>query len=568
MKLLPINLDDLINARAVESIRIEYKTSWTELTKKAICKSICAFANDIMNLNGGYIILGIEEQNGLPILPPKGLSGHNFDHLQQEIRVICKKIDPEYQPLIIPERFMNEDILIIWVPGGDNRPYKAPDERNPKEQVFYVRQGSESVKAKDDLLRQLMELTAKTPYDDRLNHTTNVLDISPILVKRYLSEVKSDLLSNTPPLSDEDLYRALRIVGSVHNYLVPRNCSLMFFSERPDKFFEGCRFEVVQFGDDAGGNLIEERKFVGPINLQIESVLDYLDNLTNVQLLKVPGKAKVDRNMAYPYEALEESVVNAAYHRSYDNSTEPNKIYLYPDRIEIISYPGPVAGVKLEHFRSAGPVPPVPTRNRRVGEFLKELRLAEMRGTGIPKIKRTMEQNGSPAPTIDFDENKTYFRIVLPAHPRYVVVHALRESSYLWSIGEKNPAIELLQKTFNQNPNSGSIAGQLIEYYYIKEVYEKAETTFEQFHREKLRYEPLQPYLRYFKLLGGAGKSEDAKRVILMASESDYDEDPYEIGLAFKRLKINDRAHTFFLKSIHNMIPNLSFCIITLKSKP
>ena len=95
-------------------------------------------------------------------------------------------------------------------------------------------------------------------------------------------------------------------------------------------------------------------------------------------------------------------------------------MYLYPNRIEVISYPGPVPGIEQRHLDGHAPMPPVPARNRRIGEYLKELRLAEARGTGIPKIRRTMEQNGSPAPRFDFDEGRTYFRVTLPAHPEHV----------------------------------------------------------------------------------------------------------------------------------------------------
>lgn len=55
-------------------------------------------------------------------------------------------------------------------------------------------------------------------------------------------------------------------------------------------------------------------------------------------------------------------------------------------------------------------------RNRRIGEFLKELDLTEGRSTGIPKVLRVMAENGSPAPEFDTDEDRTYFLIRLPVH--------------------------------------------------------------------------------------------------------------------------------------------------------
>ncbi|MFL6199399.1 MAG: ATP-binding protein [Thermoanaerobaculia bacterium] len=114
-----------------------------------------------------------------------------------------------------------------------------------------------------------------------------------------------------------------------------------------------------------------------------------------------------------------ECLVNAVYHRSYEGEPEPTKVYLYPDRMEIINYPGPMPGIEREHFRPGAGIPPVPARNRRIGELLKELRLAEARGTGVPKVFRAMENNGSPPPRFDFDDARTYFRVTLPAHPEH-----------------------------------------------------------------------------------------------------------------------------------------------------
>ena len=59
---LPINVEELIRSNIVESTRIEYKSDWNP---EPVIHSITAFANDIDNTGGGYIILGIEEENGI-----------------------------------------------------------------------------------------------------------------------------------------------------------------------------------------------------------------------------------------------------------------------------------------------------------------------------------------------------------------------------------------------------------------------------------------------------------------------------------------------------------------------
>ncbi len=52
-----------------------------------------------------------------------------------------------------------------------------------------------------------------------------------------------------------------------------------------------------------------------------------------------------------------------------------------------------------------------------IGDFLKELHLAEGRGTGFPKIRRTLEANGPPGPIFETDEERTYFLTTLHIHP-------------------------------------------------------------------------------------------------------------------------------------------------------
>ena len=67
----------------------------------------------------------------------------------------------------------------------------------------------------------------------------------------------------------------------------------------------------------------------------------------------------------------EEAVVNAVYHRGYD-VREPVEIRIMHDELVVLSYPGPDRSVRLEQLR-AGKAMPRRYRNRRIGEFLKEL---------------------------------------------------------------------------------------------------------------------------------------------------------------------------------------------------
>src|SRR5437763_13032379 len=59
-------------------------------------------------------------------------------------------------------------------------------------------------------------------------------------------------------------------------------------------------------------------------------------------------------------------------------------------------------------------------RNRRIGEFLKELELTEGRGTGIPTMRQALRANGSPPPRFKTDRNRTYFLAEILIHRQFL----------------------------------------------------------------------------------------------------------------------------------------------------
>ena len=58
-------------------------------------------------------------------------------------------------------------------------------------------------------------------------------------------------------------------------------------------------------------------------------------------------------------------------------------------------------------------------RNRRIGDFLKELGLTEGKATGIPTIQEKLALNGSPAANFETDNERTYFMAIIPVHPQF-----------------------------------------------------------------------------------------------------------------------------------------------------
>ncbi len=255
MTALPINVDELLRGQIVEWERLEFKKGWNP---EEIIHTICAFANDINNWGGGYLIIGIEEDKGQPIFPPVGLSANKIDEIQKELVNLSYRLRPHYHPIVAPVVFQEKMIMLIWCPGGQS----------------------------------------------------------------------------------------------------------MFIKE---------------------------------------------------EIRKRPDRAEADRFYNYPYVALEEALANAVYHKDY-GQREPIEISIKPDRIEILSFPGPLPPLKIEDLNK-GSARVRTYRNRRIGDFLKELHLTEGRCTGVPKIHKAMEANGSPPAIFETDQECQYFLTILPIHP-------------------------------------------------------------------------------------------------------------------------------------------------------
>ena len=92
---LHINIEDLLSSRTIESDRIEFKQGWNP---DAIYRTICAFANDFDNTGGGYIVIGIEEEDGVAKRSVKGVAAKEIAEIQKKIIGFNKLINPEYFP--------------------------------------------------------------------------------------------------------------------------------------------------------------------------------------------------------------------------------------------------------------------------------------------------------------------------------------------------------------------------------------------------------------------------------------------------------------------------------------
>ncbi len=414
---LPVNIDELINQKVVESNRIEFKRDWNPTP---IIHSICAFANDIDNVGGGYIIIGVDEKDGSPVLPVCGIEQSRIDAILKELVGYCRCIEPLYNPVIEPILFQEKYIIVIRVAGGYGRPYKVSKDvfSEKANKLYYIRKFSSTIVASPDEEKELFYVSTDIPFDDRANLAADIGDLDIGLLRQHLKEVGSSLYDISTKSDVLEIAKDMQLVSGPPENIKPLNVGILMFSECPEKYFRYAGIEVVDIPDPTGSNMTE-KTFTGPIQRQLRDALAFIKNYTIKEaVIKSPDKAESVRIFNYPYAAIEEILANAVYHRSYQIN-EPITVRINPESIEITSFPGfdrSISDKNIAELQIRARV----YRNRRIGDFLKELKLIEGRNTGFPNAIKALNTNGSGALKFDMDENRSYLSITIPIHPYFV----------------------------------------------------------------------------------------------------------------------------------------------------
>ena len=171
------------------------------------------------------------DANGQPVFPPVGVADNQLDKIQQELLAACQSIQPPYFPVLSIEEVEGRKLIVLWAPGGQNWPYKAPESVNAKKKVWrhYIRRYSSTVEAKGESEQELLSLAAKVPFDDRFNQRASMDDLSKPLMQAFLQEVGSALADDASGMSVEALAIQMNVAGGPTESPWPKNVGLLFF---------------------------------------------------------------------------------------------------------------------------------------------------------------------------------------------------------------------------------------------------------------------------------------------------------------------------------------------------
>lgn len=423
---------DLKELALRESEKVEWKENGDDKDiVKRIVKTISAFANDLSNFGGGYVVCGAKEgkdEFGFPKLIYKGLFSQKLKEIESRVLQHCRDyVSPAITPIVqeLPNPDNNDSRILVFIvlATPDAHAY-----RDGEKSTYYVRISRETREARNGILTQLLIKKQKIEYfDKRVNAQTTVADIDVLLfrdsmramhllfpdksLEDYFSD-KDQIAELVPPL-----FRKSELDG----ILRPRNFTLLMFGKKAaitSNFPEAYVAFSIYSGVDRSDPTAERYTLTGSVIEQARRTIELLNTQAYTAFDKMSGKPN---QVKYPIRALQEAVVNAIVHRNYE-IPEPIRVTVFSDRIEIMS-PGELHwGVDKQKFLKgkAGPK----WRNQSFAYLFNKLQLAQSEGQGLPTIFRTMREEGCPEPTFELETDS--ITCILPAHPRHRIVREIQ----------------------------------------------------------------------------------------------------------------------------------------------
>jgi predicted HTH transcriptional regulator len=411
-----------------ESERVEWKENGDDINVvQSIVKTMSAFANDISNFGGGYVICGakeIKDAYGFPKVQYTGLSANKLKEIEGKVLQHCRDyVSPSISPIVhemINPIDANTRILVFVVLASPD----AHVYRDGQSSFHYVRISRETREAKNGILTQLLLKKQKIEYfDKRINAKATESDIDILMFRDSMQDmgllIPEKSLDNY--FSDKEqiaeLVPPLFMKTGMDNILHPRNFTVLLFGKKSSvtAFYPDAYLVLsIYKGIDRSESTAERYTLTGTIIEQAKKAIELLNTQSYTAFDKNDAKPN---QVKYPVRAMQEAVINALVHRDYEIA-DPIRVTVFSDRIEIKS-PGTLHwSVDKEKFLKGKASPK--WRNQSFAYLFNKLQLAQSEGQGIPTIFRSMKEEGCPDPIFDIEPES--LTCILPANPRHQMI--------------------------------------------------------------------------------------------------------------------------------------------------
>lgn len=415
-----------------ENSGVDFKRD--DVPPEKLAKVAAAF----LNLEGGYILLGVEDDGNV-----SGLTRETRKAEEWLMQVLRDNVQPGVIPFWETIEWGDGKIVgIVTLPAdAPDKPYKI--KRGSGAWVTQVRVGTTTRDAsREEELRLYMQ-SGHLQYDRKPVPGATFDDLDLRRLANYFRDIRRQ---GCPEAADREGWERLlvntELMAEDRGRPMPSVAGVLLFGTRPKKFLPQSGITAVAYsGMQKDYDARARQTLAGPLvslfsspasqaamyphlpatfsaNVDaveagvIEQTLEFIRRNIAVAAQVDEGGQRQER-WEYPLETLREAIVNAVAHRDYTIGVTDIELSIFADRIEVVS-PGRLPNtVTVDKMRAGYRA----SRNELVKEVLRDYRYIEATGLGVPrKIIDGMRAHNGTEP--DLVEEEDRFTVRLWKEPR------------------------------------------------------------------------------------------------------------------------------------------------------
>lgn len=368
-----------------------------------IFDTLSSFSNQ---KDGGVILFGIDEKNDFQIC-----GVYDAADIIKKISEQCLQMEPPVKALCTTTAIDGKIVVCAEIPEMDDFQKPCFYKGSGRLRGSFVRVG--------DSDRQMTEYEVytyeafKKKIEDELRPVARATEKE--LVTDAFQKFAIELKNKKPNVASLPVARQLNLLGFVADHH-PTVAGLLMFGIYPQGFLPGlCITAVVVPGTevsstgDIGERFIDNKKIEGTIRQMREDAVAFVVRNMRYRTIVNEQTGEREDRPEYPIIAIREIILNALVHRDYSIHTDntPITIKMFTDRIEVENPGGLYGRNRIETLGEFG----ADTRNPYLANALEIIGQAENRYSGIPTIRRSMEDARLQPPK--FESVHGVFRVTL-----------------------------------------------------------------------------------------------------------------------------------------------------------
>lgn len=358
---------------------------------------------------------------------------------KETIKDISRNITNRIKPLVIPfieEQVIEGKTILSIKVKGNNKPYSFDNN-------YLIRSGSENKKIDVDLLKEIILSNSEELM-------INMESFNQDLTFKQLEQLY--LLKNLY-FNKETFKETLNLLTKDKKY----NLLASLLSDNND-----FSIKVVKFSSLDKSEMIERTEYgYRCLLLGMQAVLDYVKNL-NITRVNLKDKAQREETNLFNYDSFREAWINACLHTKWQKLIPP-AVYIFPNRIEIISNGGLAYDFSVESFYLGVSH----TINLSLQKIFSQFDYVEQTGHGIPTIIR---HYGKEAFLIDSNYILVTLKFSFPLSMNNRLEVLSKNQRTVYEAIKNNPSIktdELMKITSLGSTTIGNIISYLKDNNYI-----------------------------------------------------------------------------------------------------